>query len=85
MSRVTLHIDRLVLRGIDPLDSPALIDGLRTELTQLLDDAATREAMRKSRVTPLLRLGKVPMQPGLAGARALGSNVARAMAKGMKP
>jgi hypothetical protein len=33
----------------------------------------------------VLKLGRMAMQPGLAGARALGGKVARAIGKGMKP
>ena len=83
--RVTLHIDRLVLRGIDPLDQHALIDGLKSELARVLAQPATLEAIGDSRRTPVLRLGRVPMQPGRVGARALGAGVAKAIAKGIKP
>lgn len=82
--RVTLHIDRLVLRGIDPLDQRALADGLKTELTRVLAEPALREAMTKSRRMPVLRMGRVAMQPGTAGARVLGSGVAKAIGKGLK-
>jgi len=82
--RVTLHIDKLVLRGIDPLDQRALADGLKTELARVLAEPAVREAMGKSRRTPVLRLGSMAMQPGQAGARALGGGVARAIGRGMK-
>jgi hypothetical protein len=84
-ARVTLHIDRLVLRGIDPLDQRALTDGLKTELAKVLGTPAVRAAMVQSRRTPVLKLGRMAMQPGLAGARALGGKVARAIGKGMKP
>jgi hypothetical protein len=82
---VNLHIDRLVLRGIDPMDKHALADGLKTELARMLGDPATRAALMQSRRTPVLRLGRMAMQPGMAGARALGGGVAKAIGKGMKP
>jgi len=84
-ARVTLNIDRLVLRGVDPADKHALADGLRTELARVLADPAMRAALAKSRRTPVLRLGRMAMQPGMAGARALGGGVARAIGKGMRP
>jgi hypothetical protein len=84
-SRVTLHIDRLVLRGIDPLDQRALADGLKKELARVLAQPAARADLQQSRRTPLLRLGRIAMQPGLAGARSLGVDVARAIGKGLKP
>lgn len=81
---VTVHIDRLVLRGIDPLDQRALADGLKTELARLLGTPAARSAMAQSRRTPVLKLGRMAMQPGQAGARALGGGVAQAIGKGIK-
>lgn len=82
---VTLHIDRLVLRGFDPLDQRALANGLKTELARVMASPGMREAMTKSRRTPVMKLGRMAMQPGQAGARALGVSVARAIGKGMKP
>ena len=82
---VTLHIDRLVLRGIDPMDKHAMADGLKTELARVLGDPATRAALGQSRRTPVLRLGGMAMQPGMAGARALGGGMAKAIGKGMRP
>jgi hypothetical protein len=76
---VTLHIDQLVLRGIDPMDKHALADGLKTELARVLSDPATRAALGQSRRTPVMRLGR------MAGARALGGSVAKAIGKGMRP
>jgi hypothetical protein len=81
--RVTLHIDRLVLRGIDPLDQRALAEGLQSELARVLAEPAVRAAMTKSRRTAVMRLGRVAMQPGKTGARALGSSVAKTVGKGL--
>ncbi len=82
---VSLHIDRLVLRGIDPADKHALADGLKTGLAHVLADPSMRAAMLRSRRTPVLRLGRMVMEPGMAGARALGKGVAKAIGKGMRP
>jgi len=82
--KVTLNIDRLVLRGIDPLDQRALTDALQTELGRVLREPSVRDSL-SSRRTPVLRLGRMPMQPGLAGARQLGTQVARGIGKGIKP
>jgi hypothetical protein len=76
--KVTLTIDRLVLRGVDPLDQRALVDGLQTELARVLADPATQAALGTSRRTPVLRLGRMPLAPGLAGAREFGGGLARA-------
>lgn len=77
--RVTLHIDRLVLRGIDPLDQHALVDGLKTEMARALADPATRASIERSRRTPVVRLGQMPLEPGLAGARSFGGSVGRSI------
>lgn len=82
---VTLQIDRLVLRGIDPADKHALADGLKTELVRVLADPLMRAAILRSHRTPVLRLGRMTMEPGMAGARTLGKGVAKAIGKGMRP
>jgi hypothetical protein len=84
-SRVTVHIDKLVLRGVEPGDKQAFVNGLKAELARVLADRETRAAMTSLRKTPLMRLGGMPMEPGLAGARTLGKSVARAIGKRMKP
>ncbi len=84
MSPIHVHIDRLVLRGIDPADRNALVAGLKTELARVLADPGTQRAMVKSRRTPVLRLGKMPMEQGIGGARKLGGGIARAIGKGIK-
>ena len=84
MSTIHVHIDRLVLRGIDPSDRHALVSGLKTELARVLADAATQSAISKSRRTPVMRLGKMPMEQGVGGARKLGGGIAQAIGKGIK-
>jgi hypothetical protein len=81
MSRMLITIDRLVLKGIDPADRHALANGLKTELALILADPATRGALWQSRYTPVLRLGRVQLAPGLAGARQFGVGTARAIGK----
>ncbi len=79
--RVSVTIDRLALRGMDPAARTAFVDGLRGELARVLADPMTRAAMQRSRRTPVLRLGQVPMGDGPSGARGLGRSVARAIGK----
>jgi len=81
MSRIDVRIDRVVLRGVDPADRQALLAGLTTELTRVL---AVSEVHATSQRTPVLRLGKMPMEAGREGARKLGTGVARGIAKGIK-
>ncbi len=83
--RVTLHIDRLVLRGIDPLDQHALVDGLKTEMARVLADKAARTSLEQSRRTPVVRLGRMPLQSGLAGARSFGGSLGRAIISSSSP
>jgi hypothetical protein len=84
MSPIHVHIDRVVLRGIDPSDRHALVSGLKSELARVLAESATQGAISKSRRTPVMRLGELPMEPGIGGARKLGSGIARAIGKGIK-
>jgi hypothetical protein len=84
-SRVTVHIDKLVLRGIEPGDKQAFVSGLKAELARVLGGPEVRDGMVRSRKTPVMRLGGIRMEPGLAGPRTLGRSVARAIGKGMKP
>jgi hypothetical protein len=83
MSRIDVNIDRIVLSGIDPADRHALIGALKAELARVLVDPAARAAISKSRRTPVLRLEKMSMWQGTAGARKLGSGIARAIGKGI--
>ena len=84
MSPIHVYIDRVVLRGIDPSDRHALVSGLKTELARVLADPATQGAMTKPRRTPVMRLGRMPMELGIGGARKLGGGIARAIEKGIK-
>ena len=85
MSRIEVTIDRVVLKGIDPAERNAFADGLRSELSRMLGDPASRAAWRGSRRTPVLRVGKMALEPGHGGARRLGRSVARAIGRGIKP
>lgn len=45
MNRVVLHIDRLVLRGIDPADAPAVSAGIRTKMESLLGESGIAQTI----------------------------------------
>jgi hypothetical protein len=81
--RISVHIGGLVLHGVDPLVQHSLVEGLKTELARVLAEPAMRDAITSSRSTPVLRLGRLPTQPGAAGARALGAGLGKAIAKEM--
>ena len=83
MSRINLTIDQVVLRGFEPGDRKALLEGLQTELSRVLADPATR-AVRSYR-TPVLKLGRLPVSPGPSGGRILGARIGGAIGKGLKP
>jgi hypothetical protein len=85
MSKIHVTIDRLVLSGLDPAARHAFIAGLKTELTRALTDPAQRADWAKSRRTPVLRLGRVALDPGIGGARKLGGHVAKSIAGATKP
>jgi hypothetical protein len=84
MSRINLTVDRIVLRGFEPGDRRAVLDGLQTELSRVLADPATRAGWAGRR-TPVLNLGRVPVSPGPSGGRVLGTRIGGAIGKGLKP
>jgi hypothetical protein len=85
MSQVRVTIDRLVLKGMEPAERKALVEGLQRELSRVLSDPATRAQWAHSHRTPVLRLGRLPLEPGAAGGRKFGKQMARALGRGLKP
>ena len=84
MSRIEVKIDRMVLRGVDPADQHSLVNGLKNGLSRILADPATGIKSAHSRRTPVLRVGRLSMDPGLSGARTLGGAIAGAIGKEIK-
>jgi hypothetical protein len=85
MSRIRVTIDRLVLKGMEPGNHKALVEGLQAELSRVLADPAARAEWARSRRTPVLRLGPMAMQPGPSGGRSFGEGLARAIGRSLKP
>jgi hypothetical protein len=85
MSRIHVTIDQIVLKGIEPAERKALVDALQSELSRVLADPGTRADWARTHRTPVLRLGRMPLEPGPTGGRKLGSGVARAIGRGLKP
>jgi hypothetical protein len=81
--RTVIHIDRVVLRGVDPSQAKAIVEGLKTELANVFAGAASG-GLRRSYRAEAIRLGKLPLGAGSAGARRFGAAVARAAGKGMR-
>jgi hypothetical protein len=85
MSRIRVTIDQLVLKGLEPSEGKALIEGLQTELSGFLSDRSTRAEWARSHRTPVMKLGAMPFEAGPSRGRKLGASVARAIGKGLKP
>jgi hypothetical protein len=85
VSKIDVNIDRIVLNGLDPADRKALLEGLEAELSQILSDPVARAAWGGSHRTPVLKLGRMPLEPGPSGGRKFGGGLARAIGKGLKP
>ena len=79
-ARITLNIDKLVLRGIAPGDRAHVIASLRRELEQTLANPDTRAEWAKSQRAPVLRLGQLGFTPGPSGSRKLGQAIGKGIA-----
>lgn len=80
-TRVRLHIDRLVLRGIPHEQRDAIVRGLHEQLSRALAQPAA-VAKLKSRHTPSLRGGELKLSPD-TGASELGGMIARKLMQGL--
>lgn len=85
MSRIRVTIDRVKLAGLDPAERTAMVDGLKSELARMLASPQGRAALLRSRRTPVVRLGRMPLTPGPSGGRAFGGGLARAIGRSLKP
>jgi hypothetical protein len=85
MSRIQMHIDRLVLNGFQQLEGKALAEALRSRLSQVLADRASRSEWARSHRTPVLKLGRMSLNSGTTGASKFGKQMAKAVGRGLKP
>ena len=85
MSRIRLNIDRLVLNGFEPLEGKELANALETQLHYVLANPARRNEWARSHRTPVLKLGRMPLEVGSPGAARFGKQVANAVGRGLKP
>ncbi len=85
VSRIHLTIDRLALNGLQPGQEKELVASLKRQLSSVLADRSTRAEWARSHRTPVLKLGRVPLQKGSAGVRELGASIARGIGRGLKP
>jgi hypothetical protein len=79
MTRITVTIDRLALRGVDPADAPALVEALKGELARALAEAPVGKP--RARSVAAKRVAAPPLEAGRAGARKLGVAAARAIGR----
>lgn len=84
MSRISVTIDQLVLRGFEQADSGTLVEGLKSELSRILSDRATRGQWAHSQRTPVLRLSSVGLETGTSGRKKFGVGMAREIGKRLK-
>jgi len=82
MTRIVLHIDRLVLRGIDRSDAAAVTARIQAELQRLLSASDTAQDIAGAGNRPRVA-GKVRLAAGSA-TRALGTAVAGRIVQGIK-
>jgi hypothetical protein len=85
MSCIRVTIDRLVLKGFEAGDRRPLIEGLQAELSRLLADPTGRADWARPHRTPVMRLGRIPVEAAPSGTRKFGAGLARAIGRGLKP
>lgn len=83
MKRVTLHIDRLVLRGFRRENRDGLVEGIQQELHRLLADPQAAQQLAAGGDAARLRMGEVRIGEG-ATPQNVGAQVAQAISRGMK-
>ncbi|WP_289535819.1 hypothetical protein [Pseudomonas sp. SO81] len=78
MSRIVLHIDRLVLRGVSAADAAVFSESLRSELASRLADPAARAALLACGGNHKLNVGSVQVphgQPASATGQAVAGRI----------
>ena len=84
MPRIVLHIDRLVLHGVERGDAAALSAALQVELHSLLGVPGATHALTARAGARAVQAGKAALPPG-ADASALGRAVASRIVGGETP
>jgi hypothetical protein len=85
MSRVRVTIDQVALKGFEAGAGRSVVEALKAELSEMLADPEQQARWARSRHTPVLRVGRLPFQPGTSGSRRLGGAIARGIGKGLEP
>lgn len=84
MTRIVLHIDRLVLRGIAPKDARAVSAGVRAELQRLLGEPGAAAALAAGGDRFRVRTAPTPLASDTSAA-ATGRRIAASIVNGVKP
>ena len=84
MTRVFIHIDRLVLKGFRHADRHAIADGLRAELSRQFSTPDAAIALTSRESTDVVRTAPVRVAPETKPF-AVGTKAGRAVARGVKP
>lgn len=85
VSRIHLTIDRMVLNGFQHVEAKALTRALESQLSQVLADRSMRHEWAHPHRTPVLKLGRMTLQPGTMGAHTFGRTLGSAVGRGLKP
>lgn len=85
MSRISVNIDRLVLRGFEQADGKAVAEALKSELSHVLSSPIARAQWAHSHRISKIGLGRLPFEPGPSGARKFGNQMACAFGRALKP
>jgi hypothetical protein len=84
VSRVVVHIDRLVLRGYRHEERHAIAAGLQEALRRVLAEPGAAARLGRAGSVSRLTLGRVPIVPGGTGS-AVGEGVGRAIGQAATP
>lgn len=76
MTRVVVHIDRLVLKGARPEDRHAIAQGLETELARVFGERDAVSRLRSLGDVPRMKVGGVAVEHGAVPQR-VGQSVAQ--------
>lgn len=76
MTRLVLHIDRLVLRGIDPSDAKAISAALQAELQRRLAMPGAVEGLVEGGDRPRIAVGNLRVARGTATGQAASQAIA---------
>lgn len=82
MTRVVVHIDKLILRGIDRADAAALSKGLQAELRDLLSEQGLTSLISRQGNIPRVKVEPLSHEAGTA-AHQLGSGIGRRVVNGI--